>query len=62
MPVTRDSIGGPPYLKIDTNKFEIVHGFIYLESEVNSKSNVSSEIKRNTFSLLIDVSLVLENI
>jgi hypothetical protein len=46
MPVTKkDCINRPAYIEIGSYKFEVVHSFTYLRSEVNCKNVISDGIK-----------------
>ena len=47
VPVTRkDCYVGPKNLEIASYKFDIVHSFTYLSSEVNCKNNINVEIRK----------------
>jgi sorting nexin-29 len=51
MPVTRkDCTSYPSYIEIESYKFEIVHSFTYLGSEINCKNNVSIEVRKRILS------------
>jgi hypothetical protein len=49
--------GSPPLIEMDSYKFETVHNFTYLGSEVNCK-NISTDIKNVSF-LWVDVFMDL---
>jgi hypothetical protein len=40
----------PSYVEIGSYKFEIVHSFTYLGSEINYKNNVSIEVRKRILS------------
>jgi hypothetical protein len=45
MPVTKKSHANyPHYLKVGSYKFQVVHSFTYLGSDVNCNNDISAEI------------------
>jgi hypothetical protein len=50
MPITKKGcVGGIPWIEIDSYKFETVHNINYLGSEVNSKNDIGTEIKKTYY-------------
>lgn len=47
---TTDCTNGPAHIEIGSCKFEVVHSFTYIESEVNCKNDVSDEIRKRILS------------
>jgi hypothetical protein len=61
MPITKKACAGdPPLIEIDSCKFETPRNFTYLESEVNCKSDITTEIQNVSF-LQLDVFMDLRN-
>ena len=47
MPVTKKShTGYPHYLEVGPYKFQVVHSFTYLESDVNCNNDISAQIQK----------------
>jgi len=47
MPVTKKSHAGyPHYLEVGLNKFQVVHSFTCLGSDVNCNNDMSAEIQK----------------
>jgi hypothetical protein len=48
MPVTKKSHASyPHYLEVGPYKFQIVHSFTYLRSDVNCNNDISAEIQKH---------------
>ena len=48
MPVTKNSHASyPHYLEVGPYKFQVVHSFTYLGSDVNCKNDISAEIQKH---------------
>jgi len=47
MPVTKKSHAGyPRYINVGPYKFQVVHSFAYLGSDVNCKSDINADIQK----------------
>jgi hypothetical protein len=50
MPTTKkDCAGGPPLIEIYSYKFQILHNFTYLGSELNCKNDISVEVRKKKY-------------
>jgi hypothetical protein len=62
MPVIKKGCAGAsPFIETDTYKFETVHNFTYLGSEVNCKNDISTGVRKIILSAG-DVFMDLRNV